>query len=45
MSARVTPLDPNSPKGVEVARTLTIILTELRANVEARRAAAQKTAA
>lgn len=40
MSARVKPLDPKSPKGIEIARELTVILTELRLAVEARKHAA-----
>lgn len=48
MSQTVTPLDPDSPKGREVARRLTSVLTEIelaiaererRAGLERRRAA------
>lgn len=39
MSARVKPLDPHSPKGIEVADRMTIILTEIHEAVQARRAA------
>lgn len=41
MSARVEPLDPKSPKGIEVARRMTVILTEIHEAVQARRAAAK----
>lgn len=40
MSARGKALDPKSPKGIEVARDLTVILTELSLAVQARKAAA-----
>lgn len=44
MSARVTPLDPDSPKGIEVARRLTVTLAKAHYAILERRAAAQRAA-
>lgn len=40
MSARVEPLDPNSPRGIEVARRLTLVLVRAHYAIQARRAEA-----
>lgn len=40
MSARTVPLDPDSPKGIEVARRLTIALAKAYYGIQERRAAA-----
>lgn len=39
MNAPVVPLDPHSPKGIEVARRLTLALVKAHYAIQARRAA------
>lgn len=43
--AAVTPLDPESPKGKEVAARLSQVLAEIRVRIDERKAAAARKAA
>lgn len=42
MAAVITPLDPASPKGIEVAKRLSRVLAEIRAEMAAEEPAAER---